>query len=265
MATINGINLHYEVWGRGVPLVLIAGITAHSGHWAGQVPVFSENHMVIAPDNRNVGRSEVTKDGSLEVMADDVAALLDRLDIPRAHVLGRSMGGFIALHLALRHPQRVDRLILESTAPVCSMRCALIFDILVGLPEQGADAKTVMQSLFLWDNSQLLINDPSLFDQAVDETLADPHLQTLEGFQNQTLALKGHDVRDRLKNIAAPCLVITGNQDILIFPKEQKQLVDTIPGAQWLCLEGSGHGPHADRTESFNQAVLDFIAASQPV
>lgn len=261
MLRLNGADLHYEMWGHGPPLVLIAGITAHSGHWAGQVPAFSEHYTVIAPDNRNVGRSEVTTNGDLGVMADDVAALLDYLGFPKAHVLGRSMGGFIAQHLALRHPGRVDRLVLTSTAPACSMRCGMIFDIMLELLQGGADPRPVMRNLFLWDNSQLLVNDAAIFEQAVEQSLAEPYPQSLEGLRNQTAALKGHDVRGRLKDIAAPCLVITGNQDILVFPWEQQALAEEIPGAQWLRLDRSGHGVHADRAEDFNRAVLDFLAA----
>ena len=76
----NGVDLYYEVHGQGDPLVLIGGLTAHSGSWPLQVSVFAERHKTILMDNRNSGRSAVTEDGSIAAMADDVAALMDALD-----------------------------------------------------------------------------------------------------------------------------------------------------------------------------------------
>lgn len=124
----NGVELYYEVHGQGDPLVLIAGLTAHSGNWPLQVPVFAEKRKIILIDNRNSGRSAVTEDGSVSDMADDVAALMDELGISSADILGRSMGGYIAQEVALRHSSRVRRMILESTAPVSSVRNMMVLN-----------------------------------------------------------------------------------------------------------------------------------------
>jgi len=256
----NGVDLYYEVHGQGEPLVLIAGLTAHSGNWPLQVPLFSERRKIILMDNRNSGRSALTEDGSVPAMADDVAALMDKLGLSSADILGRSMGGYIAQEVALRHPSRVRRVIMESTAPVSSVRNIMLFEHLLSLMEGGHDQRAVVAMFFLWENSPILTADQVLFDQALEEALADPHAQTLQGFKNQIQAIRTHDTRGRLNRISAPCLVIGGAQDLLIPVEEQKALLEGIPDAQWLCLHGAGHGVHADEAEGFNNAVLEFLA-----
>jgi len=255
----NGVDLYYEVHGQGEPLVLIAGLTAHSGNWPAQLPVFASKRKTILIDNRNSGRSAVTEDGSVPAMADDVAALMEHLGIAGADVLGRSMGGYIAQEVALRHPLRVRRLILESTAPVSSVRNNMLFEHFLRLMGGGHDQRVVVGMFFLWENSPLLMADSVLFDQALGQAMADPHPQTIQGFKNQVRAIRSHDTRERLDQITAPCLIIAGAQDFLIPVEEQKMLLEGIPDARWLCLQGSGHGVHADQAERFNNAVLDFL------
>ena len=113
---------------------------------------------------------------------------------------------------------------------------------------------------FLWENSPLLMADSVLFDQALEQAMADPHAQTIKGFKNQIQAIWTHDTRERLGQISVPCLVIAGAQDLLIPVEEQKTLLEGIPDTRWLCLQRSGHGVHTDQTERFNNAVLDFLA-----
>ena len=112
----NGQELYYEIHGEGAPLVLIMGIGYDASLWGlYQVPALSKEFQVIVFDNRDVGRSSKANGPyTIADMADDVAGLMDGLQIKRAHMLGISMGGMIALEFALRHPERVDKLILPS-------------------------------------------------------------------------------------------------------------------------------------------------------
>ncbi len=90
--------------------------------------------------------------------------------------------------------------------------------------------------------------------------MAEPHAQTSEGFKNQVQAIRSYDTRSRLNQISAPCLIIAGAQELLIPVEEQKTLLEGIPDSRWLCLQGFGHGVHADEADRFNNAVLDFLA-----
>ena len=111
-----GRQLHYDEYGNGDPLILIAGLGQDSATWGFQFPVLSKRFRVIAPDNRDSGKSFRSPGAySTADMAHDVIELMDRLRIDRAHVLGVSMGGMIAQHLALEAPDRINGLVLAST------------------------------------------------------------------------------------------------------------------------------------------------------
>ena len=110
----NGQELYYEVHGEGQPLILVMGIGYDSTLWTlAQVPALSKKFQVVIFDNRDAGRSsQATSAYTIADMADDTAALMDALDIKKAHVCGLSMGGMIVMEFALRHPGRLDRMIL---------------------------------------------------------------------------------------------------------------------------------------------------------
>ena len=114
----NGQELYYEVHGDGPPLVMVMGIGYDSTLWTlHQVPVLSTQFRVVLLDNRDAGRSSRgRRPYSIADMADDVAALLDALDIHRTHLLGLSMGSMIGMEFALRHADRLDRLVLAGAA-----------------------------------------------------------------------------------------------------------------------------------------------------
>jgi pimeloyl-ACP methyl ester carboxylesterase len=111
MAPVNGIALYYAIYGHGAPLVLLHGGLASADYWSAQIPAFARSHEVIVVDSRGHGRS--TRDArpySYDLMASDVIALLDDLRIAKASIVGWSDGGIIGLDIAMRYPERIDRL-----------------------------------------------------------------------------------------------------------------------------------------------------------
>src|SRR5438552_15696659 len=116
-ATLNGIRFHYETQGEGDPFLLFNGLAAPAANWLFQVKGLSPHYRVVTFDNRGVGETDMREASALPTsqMADAAAAVLDHLRIPKAHVIGPSMGGTIAMELAIRHPQRVRSLAVSST------------------------------------------------------------------------------------------------------------------------------------------------------
>jgi pimeloyl-ACP methyl ester carboxylesterase len=114
---VNGVKLYYETYGQGEALLLIAGIGYGTWLWAKQIPELSKYFSVIAFDNRGVGRSDKPDiEYTISLLASDAYELLRALNVERAHILGISLGGFIAQQLALDHPEIVNKLILCSTS-----------------------------------------------------------------------------------------------------------------------------------------------------
>ena len=260
----NGQELYYEVHGEGPPLVLVMGIGYDSSLWTlEQVPVLSTQFQVILVDNRDAGRSSTARQPyTIADMADDLAGLLDALGIQHSHLLGLSMGGMIALEFALRHGDRLDRLVLTGTG--------------------AAPARSAVDPIQIWN--WIKANDPtgdvfgghqfvSLFStaflrnhQAVRDTAAllanNPYPMSPEAYQRQAAAYLQFDALDRLTAITAPTLVIVGEQDLLTPPWIAREVADGIPDARFETIRGDGssHLLPIERPGEFNQLVLDFLS-----
>ena len=112
MAPANDVELYYQIHGEGTPLILLHGGLGHSGHWTNQLSVLSENYKVITVDSRGHGRSTMTEQQiGFALMGSDIVAVMDYLEIERAHILGWSDGGNIGLYLAIHHPERLIKVV----------------------------------------------------------------------------------------------------------------------------------------------------------
>ena len=115
-AAVNGINMYYEVHGKGVPLVMIQGFAGNHQAWFFQTPVFKKYYKVIIFDNRGIGKTDKSSEPyTIRTMAEDVIGLMDYLGIDKAHILGLSLGGMVAQEIAISYPERVIKLVLGST------------------------------------------------------------------------------------------------------------------------------------------------------
>src|SRR3990172_9135425 len=227
-----------------------------------QVPAFSPAFQVIVFDNRDVGRSsQATAPYTIADMADDVAGLLDGLQVQRAHLLGISMGGMIALEFALRHPKRLDKLVLTGTGGGTGRAKFDPISIWSFVKQHDTEGLTFAAQQFLW----LFSTDFVRNHQAVDETLAmlskNPNPVSAEAYQRQANAYVQHDALDRIGKIEAPTLVVTGERDRLTPPWIGRELADAIPGARFHLVEGPGasHVLPLERPEEFNKIVLSFL------
>lgn len=262
----NGQQLYYEVHGDGPPLVLLMGIGYDSSLWTlAQVPALSTQFQVVLMDNRDSGRSSrADHPYRIADMADDVAGLLDALGVQRSHLLGLSMGGLIAQEFALRHADRLERLVLTGTG--------------------AAPARSAVDPIEIW--SWVKTNDPtgevfggqqfvSLFStaflrksDAVRDTAgmlaSNPYPMGPEAYARQAKAYLQFDSLDRLGAIAAPTLVIVGEQDLLTPPWIAREVADAIRGSRFEVIRGDGssHVVPIERPDDFNRLVSDFLASA---
>ena len=272
-AKVDSIELYYDEKGSGDPLLLIMGLAADSTAWMFQVPDFAKRYRTVTFDNRGVGRSAKPPGPyTIHLMADDAAALLDALDIRRAYVLGVSMGGMIAQELAIRHPERVRGLILACTFPEPDADVERQREF--GMQQFGGTVTasgemqidlTALDPLMFFQH--LL---PRVFNQSFIDTELPRLMQlfagalqygfSMEAILGQVAAVMGHRATDRLHQIKAPTLVITGDADLLISPGNSDVLARSIPGAKLVKVPGGSHGFNLETPEVFNRHVLDFLA-----
>jgi 3-oxoadipate enol-lactonase len=260
----NGQQLYYEIHGEGPPLVLVMGIGYDSSLWTlAQVPALSTRFQVVIFDNRDAGRSSASSTAyTIADMADDLAGLLDALEIQRTHVLGLSMGAMIAQEFALRHANRTDRLVLTGTggAPARSAFDPIRTWSWVKANDTTGEAFVGQQ--FTWLFSTAFLRNPEAVQQTITALASNPNPMTPEAYERQAQAYLQFNSLDRLGGITAPTLVIAGEQDLLTPPWIAREVADAIADARHEVIrgEGSSHVVPIERPDDFNQLVSNFLA-----
>lgn len=258
---VNNIQLYYELHGKGVPLLLIAGLGCDSQSWHPIISELSEHFQTIIFDNRGVGRSDIPKlPYSIRDMADDTLKLLDYLNVRATNIIGCSMGGYIAQEFAIRYPERVSKLILGSTAPLSSTRNNLLFENLLKWRLDRIDLESWMWAWSFWLFTPQRFEDRSFIDAYIKDALEYPYPQSINAFKGQIEAICTHNARGGLKKIQAETLVIEGKEDILILPGETELLTKEIPKCSSLVVEDAAHSVYMEKPKAFIRAVLDFLS-----
>jgi pimeloyl-ACP methyl ester carboxylesterase len=258
-ASVNGLKLYYEIRGAGPDLLLISGLGTDSQTWTPVLDGLSGHFRVLTFDNRGAGRSD-TPDTSYTIadMAADARRMLGHLGIGRAHLLGHSMGGYIAQEFALEYPECVDRLILADTAPVSSERNNIFFKDFLGWWEKGMDLEDRLRHWSFWLFSPERFRAADFMENYIRAAVANPYQQSVTGFRGQVEAIASFDARDRLHQVRAETLIIEGKEDILILPREAETL-KKIRGSSLLYIEEAAHLLYVERPEAFSRAVLEFL------
>ncbi len=251
-------QIWWESEGAGQPLLLIMGLGYSADMWHRLLPELTPRYRTIRFDNRGVGRTGVpTGPYPIELMAADALAVLDAAGEASAHVLGVSMGGFIAQELALQAPERVRSLILGCTgtggaefvpAEPAAMEMAVARASLS--PEEAAEV--AIPFVYAKDTPRSVIDD----DFAV--RLALP--TSPEGYTNQLLGVQSWTGgAERLAAITAPTLVLQGDEDRLVNPANAEVLAASIPGARVEIITGASHVFFSDQPVVAAKAILSFL------
>lgn len=258
--TREGLKLAAYEAGEGEPILLVAGWGRRAANLAPLAAQLAEHRRVITLDNRGVGCSERPAEGfELADLAADCVAVLDAFGIERAHVFGHSMGGMIAQLLALDHPDRVDRVVLCSTD--CGGREAVpppadVIEALAPRPEERAEE-------FFYRMFRIVVSDtfeqrdPDAFRRMVETALLKKPSMQIIGAQLQ--AIQQSRRANRLPSLRAPTLVVHGDEDRLLLPKNAEILAERIPGAQLQWLAKTGHMPAFERPEELGRLITTFL------
>jgi pimeloyl-ACP methyl ester carboxylesterase len=256
-----GVTLNYEISGEGDPLLLVMGTSGSIPLWGEIIPKLSEQYQVIAFDNRGLGGSERGASPiSVASMAEDASALLHALDVPRAHVMGWSLGSAVAQELALAHPDQVASAIMYATWGRCDGFQRSVLAAL-RLPYAVRDMDAALATAGIAFSPQLL--DHPEFAKMLEPMLpAFPqNEEQMQVTTEQWDADLAHDSLDRLGDITAPTLVIVGEQDLLTPPWQSRAVAEAIPGARFELVTGPGssHGMHIERPDDLIRIVTGFL------
>jgi 3-oxoadipate enol-lactonase len=264
-----GIDLYYESHGRGEPLVLVPSTGFGGDVWStDQVPALAEALNVVVFDPRGIGRSSHPRGVyTIEQMAADVVALLDALDLPAAHVLGHSMGGRIALALALDFPGRVKSLILAASGSGPAARSGedcvpgLPYRLVYGLVEHGFEAHVRDE----------IIDSGTFFTADFRERHADrvqafydlawrTHARWPE-YLRLIMARQVWEATHRLGDVAVPTLVAIGDADTggSNHVAQAQVMAERIPGAELKLLPGQSHGFFWQQPEETNAWIREWV------
>jgi 3-oxoadipate enol-lactonase len=257
---VNDIDLFYEESGEGYPLVLISGLGGGCATWQTVRNVLSRHYRVIVFDNRGAGRSSTPeRTYSITQMADDLLELLKYLNIDKAHVLGGSMGGFIAQEFALMYPAMINKLVLCCTMDKFSRRNKVLFECMYDSWKDGLSIDIWFKELYCWVFSPTFFKNEQAVEFAVQFAVEYPYKQTLIGFKGQLEACIEFNSAKRLKNIYHETLVLAGEDDILITPRESKILTDNIPNSKMAIVTDAGHNLYIEKREEFLKKIIEFL------
>lgn len=245
----DGCRLYHEV--HGPPdadvLVLLEGMGGDIPGWRRNIPTLAAELRVVAVDHRGNGLSDEPPGAcTMTTFVDDALAIVDDLEVTRAHVYGQSFGGMVALELGLTRPDRVRSLILACTHP--GPAHAVRVDH-ASVPK-GEPWRALYAPHF-----------PDAHPEHVDDDLrvgADVPAHPI-GQRRQWEAMQTWDAYDRLPSLAVPTLVLHGTEDRLVAPGNATILAGRIPGAELAWIEGAGHVYHSERAAEADAAVLAFV------
>jgi pimeloyl-ACP methyl ester carboxylesterase len=279
---LGGLTLHHTYGGMGSPVVFIHGLgSAGYIEWRFNLDRISRNHRVFAPDLPGYGRSDKPRTAryGIPYFARTIDRYMQNRRLRGATVVGTSMGGRIALEVALKYPERVGRLVLVNSMGLGRPRIQPYHPVMM-LPRLGETLLQGMRHGLRMAPSPVIRRVAARFIGAtgdLEKTMSDEYLDHLremyaaEGYPGAYLAtvrslgsprtflVGGLDVSRRLAQIAKPVLLIWGADDPL-FPLEQaKRAHELIPGSRLAVIEGAGHTPQAERPEEFNKQLAAFL------
>jgi pimeloyl-ACP methyl ester carboxylesterase len=222
---IDGFQLYYESAGDGEPLVLIPGFASGSSLWLRQAGPLSHHFRVITFDPRGVAQSDKPEgEQTIGMLADDVAGLLTFLDIESAHVVGVSFGGFVAQEFALRHPQRLRRLVL----------CCTSF----GGPNH-------------------VVPEPQIMNEIMQPRAAGEVSEDM--YRVQLNAAVKFNTEERLAAITCPTLIVSGDADVIVPVQNSYNLARQIANAELRLVSGGSHTFFMEQADEFNRVLREWL------
>lgn len=253
------VDLYHRETGSGRPVVLLHAFPLSSAMWLAQREALGTAARVITPDQRGFGGSPLGGDEpSLDLAADDVARLLDTKDLDRVVLGGLSMGGYVAMAFARRHPDRLTALVLADTKASAD-------------PPEGKERRARLAETMEADNDSTVLVDevlPTLVGPTTMETralvygrvkaLVQAAPPAAVAWASRAMAARPESF-DTLRSLAVPALVVVGEEDTLSPPSDAVAMAETLPQGRLVRIPAAGHLTAVEAPDAFNAALGDFL------
>ena len=259
----NDIEINYITEGKGKPIIFIPGSNTKWQAWNYQIPFFRDKMNVISLDLRGSGKSSRPNyPYTIDMFVEDLNNLIEHLNInQKTHLCGSSLGGFIALSYALKYPETVESLILCGTAAQAdqtgmNQRFKMYEDFVKMDQEQRV--KTILPNLFSRQFRRKLKKDKELYDQIRNDMNFITYYNDApryEDYINQLSALRGYDIRDSLKNILHPVLIMIGTKDLIVPLNDSEEMHELLPHSPMEKFNDVGHGFTIELAEAVNNKI----------
>ena len=270
IASVNSTEIYYEVKGNGPPLLLLPGLGRGTSYFDAIEPSLRKSFQTIVLDPRGIGRSS-TVDSALtaEVCADDFAALLDFLAIPKAHVLGSSNGGAMGMAMALQHPAKVESLILFGSFSELDRFVQLNMNLRIRLAHKLGMGEDMRDFIALWTFGHEFLENEKADEflavqlKAVKENTPERYEILCKSVLHWGRRLPGQEneplVTTQLGRISCPTLVIGSGRDFWIPPKFSKIIAEHIPNARYVEMPHCGHIAVREDPPGCTKLIEDFV------
>jgi 3-oxoadipate enol-lactonase len=256
---INNIEIAYDDTGSGPAVLLIHGYPFNRSMWAEQVSALADSHRVVTLDLRGHGESESSTGAStMKLMAEDVAALMDELQIDRAVIGGLSMGGYVALAFYQLFPERVEKLLLADTRAQADT-------------EEGKATRAAQVQQILTDGMTGIVN--AMLPKLLSPETVSKQPEIVKRVRDMMMhtspegavgALRGMAEREdqigRLSQINVPTLIVVGKEDPITPVADSQKMHELIAGSQLVVIENASHVSNIEQPGQFNRALKDFLS-----
>ena len=257
----NNITMNYDQQGTGEPLILIPYLSADHACYAFQVAEYAKHFTCISLDLRGTGETDKPEGVySTELLADDVAAFIRAVGIPKAHISGLSLGAAIGMWLAPKYPDTVTSLSLHSGWPKTDpFLRAVVEPLQVIAKALESVPEMVILTPFPWClTPELYAAKPDYIQSLADFVRSRP-AQSVASFMQQSNAVITHDAESQLSRITAPTLITFGRHDVATSTRFADRMKRRIRNSELLIFEACAHTPIYEKVEEFNEKTLDFL------
>lgn len=259
MIEVNDAEYYYELHGTGNPLVLISGYTCDHIFWLPILVELSKYYQLLIFDNRGVGRT--TDNGnplSINLMADDIITMCEKLDLKKPHIVGHSMGGSIAQTIAARYPEKISKLALLTSSAKWREVMLFAFETLLQMRKDNINFDLIFAASLPWIFSNDFLANKQKINLYKKSIVENPYPQTISDQARQFNMLREFDGREQLNNIHAPTLVISGLQDIVSLSGDSQLIANQIQQAKLVTLD-CAHGITIEVPQKLSEILLSFL------